>query len=473
MATKGFDVSVWQGNIDFGKVKASGIDFVIIRAGYGRLISQKDTCFEKNYAGAKAAGLHVGAYWYSYADSVDAAKQEAQVCIEVLKGKQFDYPVYFDLEEQSQLSRGRDFCSSLIKAFCDTMEAAGYFAGFYTSASHARSVVTDAVRERYAFWCAQWADSCSFSGKCGLWQYSSKGSVPGISGDVDLDYGYVDYPAVIVKGGFNGYPKEAAVEPAPVEEAPSGKREAVVAQARAWLGRKEADGSHREIIDVYNSHKPLARGYAMTYGDPWCAAFVSAVAIKCGVTEVLPTECGCDPMIRLFQSLGEWVENDAYVPAPGDVIFYDWQDSGAGDNTGGSDHVGIVEAVSGNTISVIEGNMSDAVGRRKLAVNGRYIRGYGVPKYSDNIAEAGDEPETPAEELIAIGMPTLRHGACDMYVAAMQFCLVSRGYGVGRCGIDGDFGIDTLSALKRYQTSAGLTADGVCGQATWEKLKVE
>lgn len=103
----------------------------------------------------------------------------------------------------------------------------------------------------------------------------------------------------------------------------------------------------------------------------------------------------------------------------------------------------------------------------------RSIRGYGVPKYSDNIAEAGDEPETPAEELIAIGMPTLRHGACDMYVAAMQFCLVSRGYGVGRCGIDGDFGIDTLSALKRYQTSAGLTADGVCGQATWEKLKVE
>lgn len=108
-STKGIDVSVWQGDIDFAKVKANGIDFVIIRAGYGKLTSQKDKYFEQNYSRAKAAGLHVGAYWYSYAQSADDAKKEAQTCISVLKGKQFDYPVYFDIEEKSQLNKGKDF----------------------------------------------------------------------------------------------------------------------------------------------------------------------------------------------------------------------------------------------------------------------------------------------------------------------------------------------------------------------------
>lgn len=204
---KGIDVSHWQGDIDFAKVKANGIDFVIIRAGYGKLTSQKDKCFEQNYSRAKAAGLHVGVYWYSYASSAADAKKEAQACISVIKGKQFDYPVYFDIEEKSQLSKGKDFCSSLIKAFCDEMESDGYYAGFYTSASYAASVVSDDVRKRYAAWIAQWASKCTYSGQYGLWQYSSDGSVNGISGRVDMDMSYVDYPSVITSGGYNGYAK--------------------------------------------------------------------------------------------------------------------------------------------------------------------------------------------------------------------------------------------------------------------------
>jgi hypothetical protein len=155
----------------------------------------------------------------------------------------------------------------------------------------------------------------------------------------------------------------------------------VVGQAQAWLGRKESDGSHKEIIDVYNGHKPLARGYKVTYTDAWCATFVSAVAIKLGYTSIIPTECSCSKMIDLFKKLGSFVENDSYKPAPGTIIFYDWDDNGAGDNTGSADHVGIIEKVSGSTITVIEGNYSNSVKRRTLAVNGRYIRGYGVPKY--------------------------------------------------------------------------------------------
>lgn len=162
-------------------------------------------------------------------------------------------------------------------------------------------------------------------------------------------------------------------------------RQKVVKIAVSYLGCKEADGSHRKIIDLYNSHKPLARGYAVKYTDAWCSTFASAVAIAAGLTDIIPTECGCEKHIAMFKKLGAWVENDAYVPKPGDYIFYDWQDGtnyATTDNTGAADHVGIVTEVNGSTITVIEGNMSDAVGYRHIAVNGRYIRGYGVPKYA-------------------------------------------------------------------------------------------
>lgn len=155
----------------------------------------------------------------------------------------------------------------------------------------------------------------------------------------------------------------------------------IIEQAKSWFGCKESDGTHKKIIDVYNNHKPLARGYKVKYTDAWCATFVSACAIKCGYTDIIPTECGCSPMIQLFKNIGSWVENDAYVPKSGDIIFYDWQDSGIGDNTGVPDHVGIVEKVSGSTITVIEGNKNNAVERRNIQVNGKFIRGYGVPKY--------------------------------------------------------------------------------------------
>ena len=188
-------------------------------------------------------------------------------------------------------------------------------------------------------------------------------------------------------------------------------RQKVVDTAVSYLGCKEANGSHRKIIDLYNSHRPLARGYAVKYTDAWCSTFASAVAIACGLTDIIPTECGCERHIDLFKKLGSWVENDAYVPIPGDYIFYDWQDGSnyaTTDNTGSADHVGIVVSCDGKTIKVIEGNMSDAVGYRKLAVNGRYIRGFGVPKYASKATSApsgGGEASTPGkDEKLASGL---------------------------------------------------------------------
>lgn len=168
-------------------------------------------------------------------------------------------------------------------------------------------------------------------------------------------------------------------------------RQKVVGVLQGWIGRNESDGSHKEIIDTYNAHKPLARGYAVKYTDAWCAACASAAAIVAGLTDIIPTECGCAAMIELFKKLGSWEESDSYKPEPGDYIFYDWSDSGSGDNTGNPDHVGVVEKIAGSTITVIEGNKNNAVERRNIQVNGRYIRGYGVPKYSSK-ADTKDEP---------------------------------------------------------------------------------
>lgn len=236
----------------------------------------------------------------------------------------------------------------------------------------------------------------------------------------------------------------------------------IVAQAQAWLGCKESDGSHKKIIDVYNGHTPLARGYKVKYTDAWCATFVSAVAIKCGYTDIIPTECGCGEMLNLFKKLGAWVEDESRTPNPGDILFYDWQDSGKGDNTGWPDHVGIVEKVSGSTITLIEGNASDSVKRCTIAVNGKNIRGYGVPKY--------DAEPTEAAETNTIELPTLNQGDSGDTVKAMQILLIGYGHSCGSYGADGDFGSGTLKAVKAFQKAKSLTADGICCPNTWKKL---
>lgn len=171
-------------------------------------------------------------------------------------------------------------------------------------------------------------------------------------------------------------------------------RATVVAIAQGFNGCRESDGSHRKIIDIYNGNKPLPRGYPMTYTDAWCACFVSVVSIQAGFTDIMPKECGCGKMIELYKGLGRWQESDAYRPAPGDVIFYDWSDTGNGDNMNAPDHVGIVVSVSGNTTKVIEGNMSNAVGYRTIAINGRYIRGFGLPDYASKADGTPDKEET-------------------------------------------------------------------------------
>ena len=276
----------------------------------------------------------------------------------------------------------------------------------------------------------------------------------------------------------------------------------VCAVAKAWLGRKESDGSHREIIDVYNAGR-VPGSYAMTYEDPWCAAFVSAVGMKAGCGDIIIPNVACDSMIGAYEACGGWREEDDFAAQAGDLIFYDWQDSGAGDNRGSSDHVGLVVDNDGRTITVIEGNCSDMVKYRTIPVNGKNIRGFAVPDYRRKAAQLqtvvnGDVPLDPEpveieplrpdadvdpdpqkpEQLCTVRLPVLREDCVGEGVRNAQRLLIDRRYSCGgswstvyrRELPDGDYGPVTKSAVRQFQESRGLPANGVIDAATWSAL---
>lgn len=173
-------------------------------------------------------------------------------------------------------------------------------------------------------------------------------------------------------------------------------RNKVVNVIQGWLGWSEANGKYKAIIDLYNTQDPLPRGYPVKYTDEWCATTVTAAGMQAGLHDIIYGECSCSQMVSLYKQAGRWMEDDGYRPQPGDIIMYYWKDSAnytATDCTGAPNHVGIVEQVVGNTITVIEGNKGQAVARRTLAVNGRYIRGYCLPNYAS-------KAESEVEEIV-------------------------------------------------------------------------
>lgn len=243
-------------------------------------------------------------------------------------------------------------------------------------------------------------------------------------------------------------------------------RQRVVNVMRDWVGATLKSAKHYDIVNTYNGHRPLARGYALKMGDAYCAATISAAWIKAGVVQIAVTEVSAPKIVELAKAKGIWVENDAYRPQPGDAIAYDWDDSGVGDNTGYADHVGIVEKVVGNTITVIEGNMSGGiVGRRSLPVNGRYIRGYICPKYK---TLATEEAPVAQEGVCNVNLPILKEGSRGGYVKSLQI-LLNAYYGC-HLATDGIFGPATKKAVMVFQGKEGLVKDGVVGARSWPAL---
>ena len=189
-AVKCLDISTWQGYVDFNKVKSAGYNYVILRAGFGRENSQKDNTFDRNYANAKASGLKVGVYWFSYSTSPSEAYREANACLYCLNGKQLDMPVYYDLEYQPAMSMSNSNYTQMALNFCSAIKKAGYKSGVYSSASvygyllNRQTLINNGV----SIWNAQWSSYCSVP--CDIWQYSEKGQVNGISASVDMNYIY-------------------------------------------------------------------------------------------------------------------------------------------------------------------------------------------------------------------------------------------------------------------------------------------
>lgn len=190
----GIDISKWNGGIDFNKVKNAGIKFVIIRAGFG--VNGIDRLFKANYTAAREAGLKIGAYWYSYAKTKAELQNEIFAFMNAIKGLRFEMPIYWDIEEKWVI----DNINYVIPTVCNALEKAGYFAGYYTSAS-VNASVTEPNKKRFTSWVAHWGK------KAGTYkpmhQYSSTGEISGINGNVDLDFSSVDFPAIITAKKLN------------------------------------------------------------------------------------------------------------------------------------------------------------------------------------------------------------------------------------------------------------------------------
>lgn len=223
MNIKGIDVSRYQGTVDWDRVKAAGYQFAMLRAGYGS--DTVDEQFRRNAAECNRIGLPIGAYWFCYADSPADAELEADGCLRTIAPYRLDYPVCYDIEQASVDYAARQgvtvtpaLAKQFVERFCQRVEAKGYFAMFYTNRNFLDQYLDESLAKRYALWYARY--SGTFDGTdCGMWQYSDSGQVPGISGNVDLDISFVDYPAVIRKAGLNHLGGTApAPEPAPSPE---------------------------------------------------------------------------------------------------------------------------------------------------------------------------------------------------------------------------------------------------------------
>lgn len=387
---KGIDVSTWQGAIDWAKVKASGIQFAMIRLGYGSKSGSGcslDKYFTANVEGALAAGVDVGVYFYSYALSPSAAAKEAAYVLEQLRpyAGRISYPVAYDIEDKSQQGLGKETLTDMVVAFCAAIEAGGYYAIYYCNLSWRNSYLDGKKLERFDFWLAQWANAPTSSLSFGIWQSSSSGSVPGISGNVDLDTSYKDYPTIIADGGLNGYGKKE-------DSDGQSTRQRIVKIAIKELGHAEPTGDDK-YIEWYNDH--VLKTWDLPLDSAWCAMFVSWCLYEAGVAEnVVAPFCGCTTGMKWLKKQGVFhTRASGYTPQPGDLIFYDW------DKSGDSDHVGIVEKAEGGRVHTIEGNTSDMVARRSYSLTSTSIVGYACPKYSDDSAVPAPDPTpevTPA-----------------------------------------------------------------------------
>lgn len=385
MATyRGIDVSVWQGDIDWQKVKDDGISFAVLREGYRQAIDKK---FLQNVAGAKAQGLVVMVYHFIYTDGA-TPEQNARSMVQNMKQAGLDVAntiAFADLEYDTWKKNGetctRAKCTEYTERFLNECKRLGCKRlGIYLNIDYYRNYYSEDIKKAYPLWLADYSGGADYD--CIMQQTASTGRVDGINGNVDMD--------VLYDGSYmSGNTQEG------------GNTMGVTAQdvlnvMRSWLGYSEANRKYIEILNTYNSHKPLARGYAIKPHDEWCDATVSAAAIKAGAVDLIGTEVGVERHVDIFKAKGIWIEDGSITPQTGDVIVFNW-DGTSQPNNGYSDHIGYVESVSGGVITTIEGNSGEAVRRKTYRVGQACIRGFARPRYAQS-SQKPVQPSKPAQK---------------------------------------------------------------------------
>ena len=350
MAVKGLDISVFQGfNIDYNKVKQAGYSFVMPRCGYGNMVAypyQKDPTFETNYKNAKAAGLSVGTYFYSYALDADSARREAQGVLNVIKGKQFDYPIALDIEENSQMNLSASQKAAVIEAFISVLENAGYYVVLYSYESFLNSVPITTLA-KYDIWCANINKKPSM--RYGIWQDSWTGRINGISGDVDTDIAEKDYPTIIKGAGLNGYPKTNTEKKTEVYATPFDKF-----FAERMNKGIDVDGNGVYCFDLANDYSVNLIGGKNFIGDGAYEIYTN-YANQPGkeLYERIPNTPGFVPIkgdIMVWgQGLGKW-GHVAICNGEGDTT---WFESYEQNWTGNNDPVALIKHNYSNVLGVL------------------------------------------------------------------------------------------------------------------------
>ena len=474
MEIRGIDVSAWQGAIDWDTVANYGMDFAILRiTEAGNVI---DSCFEKNYSGCQKHNIPTGAYKYSYAMTVAEIQSEARKVVEVLNGRKLQYPVWLDLEWNNQRSLGAEQIHKLAEAFEKIITAAGYKFGIYCNVDWYLNVICSHLK-KYDFWIARYPASDNGTLQERLrpdfgvgWQYSSKAKIPGISGTVDRNVFYKDYAESKKQEGGTDVDKaiEKVILIAKNEEGYLEKK------SNNQLDAKTANAGSANYTKYWRDIKPDYQG------QPWCAAFISWCFMKA---------FGLDNAKKLLKhwpyvycpTLGKLFTRNAN-PKIGDVvIFY---------HNGMFTHTGLVTAVIGDRFYTIEGNTSGASG---IIANGggvcakSYLNSqmpgtkFCTPDYSivsNAVNKPSDINKIPSNtiqtgEKYMFNPETVKAGDKNTSVLLLQEILRARGFkGKDKKELDLDWeaGDNTIYALKQYQKSRGLEADGICGTATWNDL---
>ena len=397
MSKTAIDLSKFNSVENWLKVKAA-VDAVILRLGY-RGAHTGTITYDPRYLEYMTAcqkhGIPTMIYFFPCSVTVAEAEAEANFIISAASKVNLCGPIWLDSEVVYQDRSGRSDNlgkadrTKYLNVILRRLHDAGYECGVYASKSWFAGNLNDSNLEPYCLrWVAQWADELTYTGHdVALWQYTNNGSIPGINGRVDVSKCYI---------ALDGSKGSEAVS--------SGvTRTDIVEQICSWEGWSESNGKHKIIIDIYNKYLPAAvktgtLNYTVKYSDEWCATGASGAYIQAGAPELFPIECGCPRNIELAKKMGIWEEVDNHVPRLAEAVLYDWDDSGYGDNTGTADHIGIVIDVDeqAGTFTVMECNKDEAVGRRVMRINGRYIRGFICPKFVDDTTGESKTPETKA-----------------------------------------------------------------------------